>query len=106
MVGALCLCGGCEESVDLTGTWQLTDAQGHTGTMTINQIGNMVTGRLEAYGYDVPFSGSVSGNTLTVRIQGGGHDITLVATADGDEISGSIKDPPQGLDTTFTGRRI
>ena len=106
LAAVLCFCSGCEEAVDLTGTWELTDAHGHTGTMTINQVGNVVTGRLAAYGYDVPFTGSVSGDTLTIRIQGGGHDVTLVATASGDEISGTIKDPPEGLDTTFTGVRI
>jgi len=101
----LALACGCEYLTGMSGTWELTDAYGHTGTMTIRQIGSFASGRLEAFGYSVPFTGSVSGNTLTVNIRGAGHDVTLVATVDGDNMTGTMVDPPQGLNTTFTGRR-
>jgi len=108
-VGALLLAAivlaGCEAGESASGTWTVTDGDGHVMILRLNQIGNFVWGNAEGGGYSVPIHGTMSGDTLTIRVQGGGHDVTLTGKVDGNTMKGTVKDAVTGLTRSFTATR-
>jgi imidazolonepropionase-like amidohydrolase len=90
------------------GTWSITASmagQSGTGTLTLTQEGETVTGELSVEGMVMDFEGTYVDGTLemTANIPDMGTS-TLTATIDGDEMTGTIGIGPMGT-ATFTGTR-
>ncbi len=91
-VGLSLAVAGCldsDESVDLTGTWDMTDVTGKSViTWNLTQSGNSITGLAEG---GMPISGALSDNLLTCTMTMGSHPVTFTVTVsdDGNSVSGT-----------------
>jgi hypothetical protein len=103
---AVLLATACEKNANVSGTWELQDAQGNDWTLKLVQIGSAVTGTVSAFGFSLPVTGSVEGNTLELGVSGVGRELAIEGTVSGDTMQGTISDVGTGLGTSFTGRRV
>lgn len=102
LVTGMLLTTGCESSgddtsqepaaVDVTGIWSYSNSIGESGTLTLDQSGNDVTGNLSVIGTSVAISGTVSGNTFTFNGTGAESEQNIVATVNNNAMYGNWSD--------------
>ncbi len=100
------------QDVDVSGKWQLT-SEGprgtQTSTITFQQEGTALSGRIETRMGWLPFEGgSVEGNTITFKIVRSmgerSMEMTYSGTVEGDTITGTMS-TPRG-ETPWTAKRV
>ncbi len=97
---------GGAATVDVTGTWHgINLEEDVTGTMSLEQTGNSVSGTFVADGIHGTVVGSVSGNQVTLTFTSGAERVDFEGTVSDNTMSGSWHYIPTGETGAFTATR-
>ena len=103
--------GAAESALDVSGAWGLevtTPAGGGSPTITLEQIGEKLTGRYSGQLGEAPLTGTLKGSAITfaspVDVQGTQVTVVYTGTVEKDAMKGTVK-LGEMAEGTFTGSR-